>query len=414
MNRHFRRYMKFVKTLKKMPDRVIAVKETHHIIPKTLGGSDKSYNLIDLDAREHLIAHLLLAKSFPENARVVSAFVQMCNKNYRKLDSKQLAKIANSRLYQAQKSAFYQNLKEERSGKLYALSEDGQKVYVTTSEYRRRPDLQFHTKGKVRVWNIAARAWEQINTEDYDDSIHQHWSHRTQYRYLNLDTGDVEFLTRDQAANMNVKAIVNHMLPVFDSSNNKVLIRKDEYNPEVHTHVLKGKLSAVNVKTGERESLTLEEYKSAPGLYETSTKGKVLARNRITGKQTLVTKEEFEQDRDLVGQTHGLRVMRDAHTNQIVQVTKTQIFAEPGRYVGLNSGKVNAYDIELNQFIQVEKDEYDRYKGVRYFNPISAKVKVAESKKMVLLAEYLRSPKSYTLLSQIRGDRKIIYEKLTK
>jgi len=36
--------------------------ETHHIIPKSLGGSNESNNLVNLTAREHYICHLLLVR----------------------------------------------------------------------------------------------------------------------------------------------------------------------------------------------------------------------------------------------------------------------------------------------------------------------------------------------------------------
>jgi len=36
--------------------------ERHHIVPKSLGGSDESNNIVSLTAREHFIAHVLLAK----------------------------------------------------------------------------------------------------------------------------------------------------------------------------------------------------------------------------------------------------------------------------------------------------------------------------------------------------------------
>lgn len=36
--------------------------ETHHIVPKSLGGSDDLNNLVKLTAREHYICHLLLVK----------------------------------------------------------------------------------------------------------------------------------------------------------------------------------------------------------------------------------------------------------------------------------------------------------------------------------------------------------------
>ena len=36
--------------------------ERHHILPKALGGSDDSSNLVAMTAREHFLAHILLAK----------------------------------------------------------------------------------------------------------------------------------------------------------------------------------------------------------------------------------------------------------------------------------------------------------------------------------------------------------------
>ena len=38
--------------------------ETHHIVPKAEGGSDDNTNLVKLTARQHYIAHLLLAKIY--------------------------------------------------------------------------------------------------------------------------------------------------------------------------------------------------------------------------------------------------------------------------------------------------------------------------------------------------------------
>lgn len=38
--------------------------ERHHIVPRSEGGSDDKQNLVDFTAREHYIAHLLLAKIY--------------------------------------------------------------------------------------------------------------------------------------------------------------------------------------------------------------------------------------------------------------------------------------------------------------------------------------------------------------
>ena len=41
--------------------------EKHHIVPKTIGGSNSASNLVKLTPREHYIAHLLLTKIYPNH-----------------------------------------------------------------------------------------------------------------------------------------------------------------------------------------------------------------------------------------------------------------------------------------------------------------------------------------------------------
>lgn len=53
-------------------------KESHHIIPKCLGGTDERDNLVNLTAREHFIAHLLLWKINPESYGLIKAIQMMC------------------------------------------------------------------------------------------------------------------------------------------------------------------------------------------------------------------------------------------------------------------------------------------------------------------------------------------------
>lgn len=58
--------------------------ERHHITPKCMNGGNEDENLIDLFAREHFIAHKLLAEENPENYKLVYAYGCMAwaqNKN---------------------------------------------------------------------------------------------------------------------------------------------------------------------------------------------------------------------------------------------------------------------------------------------------------------------------------------------
>ena len=52
-------------------------KERHHIIPKCMGGTNDSDNLIDLYAEEHYIAHKLLALENQDNNKIVYAWWRM-------------------------------------------------------------------------------------------------------------------------------------------------------------------------------------------------------------------------------------------------------------------------------------------------------------------------------------------------
>jgi hypothetical protein len=55
--------------------------ESHHILPKSLGGNDDPSNLVSLSAREHFICHLLLTKIVERESsayyKMVAAFLMM-------------------------------------------------------------------------------------------------------------------------------------------------------------------------------------------------------------------------------------------------------------------------------------------------------------------------------------------------
>ena len=63
--------------------------EKHHIIPRTLGGSDDASNIVVFTGREHFIAHLLLAKihggSMWHAAHMMSNMKRYTNRKYEKV-----------------------------------------------------------------------------------------------------------------------------------------------------------------------------------------------------------------------------------------------------------------------------------------------------------------------------------------
>jgi hypothetical protein len=56
-------------------------KEKHHIIPRCMGGSNDTNNLVSLTPEEHYLCHLLLVKIYPNNIRLVKAAMFMVSSN---------------------------------------------------------------------------------------------------------------------------------------------------------------------------------------------------------------------------------------------------------------------------------------------------------------------------------------------
>ena len=87
--------------------------ENHHILPRSLGGSDDSQNLVSLTAREHFIAHLLLTRIYnegPDHYKMVRAFVMMlCHSSTQQ-------RYGPSRRYEILRKQFSQAQSQSQSG----------------------------------------------------------------------------------------------------------------------------------------------------------------------------------------------------------------------------------------------------------------------------------------------------------
>ena len=57
-------------------------RERHHILPKSMGGSNDKNNLVYLPARVHFICHRILCKIYPDSHKLKFAFWAMSNQLY--------------------------------------------------------------------------------------------------------------------------------------------------------------------------------------------------------------------------------------------------------------------------------------------------------------------------------------------
>lgn len=89
--------------------------EKHHVLPRSLGGTDDPDNIVKLTAREHLIAHMLLPKFHEGQFRYKMIKAAMILATY---EGNQM----NSRVYQSIRESFAQEQSREKKGKKPAMS----------------------------------------------------------------------------------------------------------------------------------------------------------------------------------------------------------------------------------------------------------------------------------------------------
>ena len=89
--------------------------ETHHIIPKSEGGTNNASNLVKLTAREHFVAHWLLHRESPNTYSRSFSFWRMCNGKGKVPTSKWI--VVSSRAYEEGKLAFRTAIKGVLKGR---------------------------------------------------------------------------------------------------------------------------------------------------------------------------------------------------------------------------------------------------------------------------------------------------------
>lgn len=112
--------------------------ECHHILPKSLGGTDDLDNLTNLTAREHFVCHWLLTKIYPdseEHWKMLNALRMMRAEN--PVQQRYETKIT-SRVYAKVKEEYATLQRERYSGEGNPMYKD--KFYRSEDGYRRQKE----------------------------------------------------------------------------------------------------------------------------------------------------------------------------------------------------------------------------------------------------------------------------------
>ena len=157
-NKYTKWYMRLVST-----PSTAEYTERHHIIPKCLGGTDDESNLVNLSAKQHFIAHLLLPKMVPgkrNQEKLLYALRAMANLR----NSKQRYAVG-SRIYGIIRTQLAcAGMSEEQKNKISATLK-GRKLdnlhRANISEGLQGRRQSEETKAKIKVSNLGQRRSEE-------------------------------------------------------------------------------------------------------------------------------------------------------------------------------------------------------------------------------------------------------------
>lgn len=148
-----------------LPDSVYT--ENHHVIPRCLGGSNKTENLVKLTPEEHFVAHLLLHKINPNHRGLLSAIVIMSTHNSNKRINNKLYGWVRKKFSESCKVRMRENHPKGFSGKTHS-KETRQQISDTTRESLSHLCVKvskYSLDGKlVQVYNSISDAAKASNT----------------------------------------------------------------------------------------------------------------------------------------------------------------------------------------------------------------------------------------------------------
>jgi hypothetical protein len=153
----------------------IGYTEKHHIIPKCMGGSNETSNMIILSARAHYVAHRLLVKIHPEQRKLKYALWRLTHDKRRTvhIDSRSYAKLREQISYDCRERFRGQKYTEARrmrqsmalkgrkqspeSIERRRIANTGSKRTPQTKEHLRNAWAERKSSGNVKIWNTGLR-----------------------------------------------------------------------------------------------------------------------------------------------------------------------------------------------------------------------------------------------------------------
>lgn len=127
--------------------------EVHHIVPKCMGGTNEKSNLVSMTTREHIIAHMLLARIYPDEYKLIFAVNCILDtRNFSekglRISSRTIARFreenrkALSETRKGENNPNYGNHHSEESRKLMSLKQKGEKHWLFGKNHKEETKIK--------------------------------------------------------------------------------------------------------------------------------------------------------------------------------------------------------------------------------------------------------------------------------
>jgi hypothetical protein len=169
--------------------------ERHHIVPRSMGGSDEAANLVVLTGREHWVAHLLLWK-IHKNPQMVYA----CRMMSMRCQERDIPQVHNSRMYETLRIAHSKLVSSQNKMRSIGVESKSHKLWeqFKNGDYASLRD--FSRCIGINVMSLQKWFKKYIDSDEYSSLINRNHSNKTKQRISN--SRKIKIVKRSSKANI--------------------------------------------------------------------------------------------------------------------------------------------------------------------------------------------------------------------
>jgi len=215
--------------------------ETHHIIPRCMGGNNDADNLVDLTAEEHYVAHQLLVKMHPNNHKLVAAAIYMTtgsssNKKYRMNNKlyKWIKELHQLKWKDPEYYAYWSNMQSDLAKIRWSSPEFKNKMRKINKESSNRPKVKKQKSDRLKVqWQdpeYREKTLAMLKEQAKKNSQNENW--KTKRKVLAKQQWDnASQETKENRKNLGKK--------IFDEFRKNMTVEEKERQKEIFSKNMK-------------------------------------------------------------------------------------------------------------------------------------------------------------------------------